>query len=101
VARHAARPGRWLRRVRRSARPDRAPSRRPLPWKKGFLILVTTHRAKFAGAATSGLSTEQERNRAAYGRGFDRFIKMRPIPRQGAMGELFFATLAVAAAKWW
>ncbi len=43
-----------------------------------------------------GYSTEQERNRAAYGRGFDRFIKMRPIPRQGAMGELFFATLAVS-----
>jgi serine/threonine protein kinase len=47
-------------------------------------------------STTPGLSTEQERNRAAYGRGFDRFIKMRPIPRQGAMGELFFATLAVS-----
>ncbi len=44
----------------------------------------------------SGLTTEQTRNLSTYGRGFDRFVKLRLIPQQGAMGELFFATIAVS-----
>jgi hypothetical protein len=70
----------------------------PPTLEEGSSFTVATAPGKSSPAATTspGLSTEQDRNRAAYGRGFDRFIKMRPIPRQGAMGELFFATLAVS-----
>ncbi|MDJ1479877.1 protein kinase [Cytophagaceae bacterium YF14B1] len=42
------------------------------------------------------LTTEQAQNQSLYGRGFDKFVKMRPVPQQGAMGELFFATQAIS-----
>ncbi|MCU0355784.1 MAG: protein kinase [Cytophagales bacterium] len=42
--------------------------------------------------ASGNLTTEQAQNLKTYGRGFDKFVKMRPVPQQGAMGELFFAT---------
>ncbi len=47
-------------------------------------------------APPENLTTEQAQNLAAYGHGFDKFVKMRPVPEQGAMGELFFATQAVS-----
>ncbi len=47
-------------------------------------------------APPENLTTEQTQNLALYGRGFDKFVKMRPVPEQGAMGELFFATQAVS-----
>ncbi len=47
-------------------------------------------------SSNSHLTSEQAQNLASYGKGFDRFIKMRPIPQQGAMGELFFATQAIS-----
>ncbi len=45
---------------------------------------------------TDHLTTEQAHNTQSYGRGFDKFVKMRPVPQQGAMGELFFATQAIS-----
>lgn len=45
---------------------------------------------------SENLTTEQAQNLALYGRGFDKFVKMRVVPEQGAMGELFFATQAVS-----
>lgn len=46
--------------------------------------------------ATDHLTTEQAQNLHTYGRGFDKFVKMRPVPQQGAMGELFFATQVIS-----
>jgi serine/threonine protein kinase len=42
------------------------------------------------------LTNEQAQNQALYGKGFERFIKMRLIPQQGAMGEIFYATQAIS-----
>ena len=45
---------------------------------------------------TDNLTNEQAQNLIHYGRGFEKFVKMRPVPQQGAMGELFFATQAIS-----
>lgn len=45
---------------------------------------------------TENLTSEQSQNRTTYGLGFEKFVKMRPVPEQGAMGELFFATQIIS-----
>ncbi len=58
----------------------------------------TTHETPIANpfSPTDHLTTEQSQHLQAYGRGFDKFVKMRPVPQQGAMGELFFATQVIS-----
>ena len=58
-----------------------------------FTVADAPQAARFA---SENLTTEQAQNLVLYGRGFDKFVKMRPVPEQGAMGELFFATQAVS-----